>query len=75
MLMSFFTVAKNDLGGLRRVTFKLAPCGRWVEEVGDFEAFHCQPSTNFDRSTKLDLPAEAAAQAGLTTESPVLGRC
>jgi len=34
-------------------------------EVGDFEALHCQPSTNFDRSTKLDL----------TTEPPLLGRC
>jgi len=32
---------------------------------GDFEALHCQPSTNFDRSTKLDL----------TTEPPLLGRC
>jgi hypothetical protein len=34
-------------------------------EVGDFEALHCQPSTCFDRSTKLDL----------TTELPLLGRC
>jgi len=33
--------------------------------VGDFGALHCQPSTNFDRSTKLDL----------TTEPPILGRC
>jgi len=31
----------------------------------DFEALHCQPSRNFDRSTKLDL----------TTEPPLLGRC
>ena len=34
-------------------------------EVGDFEALLYQPSTNFDRSTKLDL----------TIESPLLGRC
>jgi len=36
-----------------------------LPEGGDFEAFHCQPSRNFDRSTKLDL----------TTEPPLLGRC
>jgi hypothetical protein len=36
-----------------------------LPEGGDFEALHCQPSTNFDRSTKLDL----------TTEPPLLGRC
>ncbi len=36
-----------------------------LPEGGDFEANHCQPSTNFDRSTKLDL----------TTEPPILGRC
>ena len=33
-------------------------------EVGDFGALQCQPSTSFDRSTKLDL----------TTEPPFLGR-
>ena len=33
--------------------------------VADFGALHCQPSTNFDRSTMLDL----------TTEPPLLGRC
>jgi hypothetical protein len=27
-----------------------------LPEGGDFEALHCQPSRNFDRSTKLDLP-------------------
>jgi len=32
---------------------------------GDFEVLHCQPSRNFDRSTKLDL----------TTEPPLFGRC
>ena len=36
-----------------------------LPEGGDFEALHCQPSTNFDKSTKLDL----------TTEPPLLGRC
>jgi len=39
--------------------------GLQLPEGGDFEAFHCQPSSNFDRSTKLDL----------TTEPPLLGRC
>ena len=34
-----------------------------LPEGGDFEALHCQPSRNFDRSTKLDL----------TTEPPLLG--
>jgi len=36
-----------------------------LPEGGDFEALHCQPSTNFDRRTKLDL----------TPETPLLGRC
>ena len=36
-----------------------------LPEGGDFDALHCQPSTNFDRCTKLDL----------TTEPPLLGRC
>src|SRR5690606_25309232 len=36
----------------------------WLCGGGDFEALHCQPNTNFDRSTKLDL----------TTEPPLLGR-
>ena len=36
-----------------------------LPEGGDLEALHCQPSRNFDRSTKLDL----------TTEPPLLGRC
>jgi len=39
--------------------------GLQLPEGGDFEALHCQPSRNFDRSTKLDL----------TTEPPLLGRC
>ncbi len=36
-----------------------------LPEGGDFEALHCQPSTSFDRCTKLHL----------TTEPPLLGRC
>src|SRR5690606_2239403 len=36
-----------------------------LPEGCDFGAIHCQPSINFDRSTKLDL----------TTEPPLLGRC
>jgi len=44
---------------------RLACNGLQLPEGGDFEAIHCQPSTNFDRSTKLDL----------TTEPPLLGRC
>jgi len=27
-------------------------------EGGVFEALHCQPSTNFNRNTKLDLTTE-----------------
>ncbi len=44
---------------------RVAPNVLQLPEGGDFEALHCQPSTNFDRSTKLDL----------TTEPPLLGRC
>jgi hypothetical protein len=36
-----------------------------LPEGGDFGALHCQSSTNFDRSTKLDL----------NTEPPLAGRC
>ena len=39
--------------------------GFGLGEGGDFEALHCQPSRNFDRSTKLDL----------TNEPPLAGRC
>jgi hypothetical protein len=39
--------------------------GLQLPEGGDFEALHCQPSTNFHRSRKLDL----------TIEPPLLGRC
>jgi hypothetical protein len=47
------------------VALKLTPNVLQLPEGGDFEALHCQPSTNFDRSTKLDL----------TTSPPLLGRC
>ena len=47
------------------VSHKIAANVLQLPEGGDFEAIHCQPSTNFDRSTKLDL----------TTEPPLLGRC
>jgi hypothetical protein len=46
------------------LTFRGMRYNGWqLPEGDDFEALHCQPSTNFDRSTKLDL----------TTESPLLG--
>jgi len=48
-----------------RLYFEFVHNGLQLPEGGDFEALHCQPSTNFDRSTKLDL----------TTEPPLLGRC
>jgi len=47
------------------VPFFMQPNVLQLPEGGGFEALHCQPSTNFDRSTKLDL----------TTEPPLLGRC
>ena len=47
------------------VSMHIAANGLQLPEGGDFEALHCQPSTNFDRSTKLDL----------ATEPPLLGRC
>jgi len=31
--------------------------------VGDFGALHCQPSTNVDRSTELDLTTSAPIAA------------
>ena len=45
--------------------YSMTANGWQLPEGGDFEALHCQPSRNFDRSTKLDL----------TTEPPLLGRC
>ena len=46
-------------------SFRVACNVLQLPEGGDFEAIHCQPSTNFDRSTKLDL----------TTEPPLACRC
>src|SRR5690606_1366441 len=46
-------------------SFNIVANGLQLPEGGDFEALHCQPSTNFDRSTKLEL----------TTVPPLLGRC
>jgi len=36
-----------------------------LQEGGDFETLHCQPSTILDSNTKLDL----------TIVPPLLGRC
>src|SRR5690606_8415023 len=47
------------------LSFRVSANGLQLPEGGDFGALHCQPSTNFDRSIKLDL----------TTEPPLLGRC
>lgn len=35
------------------VFFTLTHNGLWVAAVGDFEALHCQPALNLNRSTKL----------------------
>jgi len=37
----------------------LAANGLPLAAVGDFGALHCQPSTNVDRSTALDLTTSA----------------
>jgi len=47
------------------LSFSIGYNGWQLPEGGDFEALHCQPSINFDRSTKLEL----------TTEPPLLGSC
>jgi hypothetical protein len=60
-VMIIFTVSMSVFIASDRIT----PNGLQLPEGGDFEALHCQPSRNFDRSTKLDL----------TTEPPLLGRC
>jgi hypothetical protein len=44
----------------------MLPNGFRLAAVGDLEALHCQPSTNFDRSTALEL----------TTSTPIAAnRC
>ena len=39
------------------------PDGLPLAAVGDFGALHCQPSTNVDRSTALDLTTSAPIAA------------
>jgi hypothetical protein len=58
-IVNYFILIFSDL------VFELAPNGLQLPEGGDFGAIHCQPSTNFERRTKLDL----------TTEPPLLGSC
>jgi hypothetical protein len=41
-----------------------------LNEGGDFGAIHCQPSTNFDISTKLDLTSEPQFWIGAVMPSP-----
>ncbi len=41
----------------------LAPNVWPLAAVGDFGALHCQPSTNVDRSTALDLTTSAPIAA------------
>jgi len=55
----------NELRVINFIVYLIRYNGLQLPEGGDFEALHCQPSTNFDRSTKLDL----------TAEPPLLGRC
>jgi len=38
--------------------------------VGDFGALHCQPSTNVDRSTALDLTTSAPIAANGCSSDP-----
>jgi hypothetical protein len=42
-----------------RSVFRVADNGLPLAAVGDFGALHCQPSTNVDRSTALDLTTSA----------------
>ncbi|MCZ2131505.1 MAG: hypothetical protein LC109_14725, partial [Bacteroidia bacterium] len=42
---------------------KVAYNGLPLAAVGDFGALHCHPSTNFDRSTALDLTTTAPIAA------------
>jgi len=46
-----------------KLSHRIATNGLQLPEGGDFEALHCQPSTNFDRSTALDLTASAPIAA------------
>ena len=61
----FLTLFVLSVSCLVEWCYMLTGNGFGLGEGGDFEALHCQPSRNFDRSTKLDL----------TTKPPLLGRC
>jgi len=63
--MSFIIQVLFFCSDYKQCRFAMTANGLQLPEGGDFEALHCQPSRNFDRSTKL----------GLTTEPPLLGRC
>ncbi|CAG0996439.1 hypothetical protein FLAV_02630 [Flavobacteriales bacterium] len=53
-----FTNLSNMLEKNRIITNVLP-----LAAVGDFEALHCQPSTNVDRSTALELTKSAPIAA------------
>jgi hypothetical protein len=64
LLNNINIILKNSL--LNSIlAFKLTHNVLQLPEGGDFGALYCQPSRNFDRSTRLDL----------TTEPTLLGRC
>jgi len=45
------------------LSVKVADNGLPLAAVGDFGALHCQPSTNVDRNTALDLTTSAPIAA------------
>jgi len=45
------------------VSLKISANGLPLAAVGDFGALHCQPSTNVDKSTALDLTKSAPIAA------------
>ena len=47
------------MSGFPKLTANVLP----LAAVGDFGALHCQPSTNIDRSTALDLTTSAPIAA------------
>ena len=63
--MVYFSCPSVRYCQVARSSVTLAANVLQLPEGGDLIALHCQPSTNFDRSAKLDL----------TTEPPLLGRC
>jgi hypothetical protein len=58
----FKIVCLNEKLSMENCRHKMSVNVLQLPEGSDFEALHCQPSRNFDRSTKLDL----------TTEPPLL---